>query len=326
MTNKDKKLNPLIVLVGPTASGKTEVAMAMAKKIGAEIISADSRQVYKGMDIGTAKPRGRWKKSKTVRQFLVKDIFHHMIDVVRPDEEFDAGKYKEQTDKIIKEIYARGHLPLLAGGTGLYVKAVVDGLCPSPPVDKKLREKLQKMAAKYGKMYLYRRLKKIDPGSAARIHPQNLVKILRALEVYDSSRIPLSAYQKMTAKPDHKTVMIGLQWERSALYKRIEDRVDKMLASGLVSEVRRLLRKGYDEKLYSLQGVGYKQIAGYLKGHYDLKEAERLLKRDTRRYAKRQLTWFRKDRRIHWIKVGKKFNVKQVADRGVQLLRKKKLF
>ena len=326
MTIKKKPLKPLLILVGPTASGKTEVAVALGKKIGAEIISADSRQVYKGLNIGTAKPPVVRKKTKYGRQMIFGGVVHHLIDVVEPDEEFDAGKYKEQVDKIIAGIYDRRKLPLMVGGTGFYIKAVVDGLCPSPPVKEELRRKLKKQAAKYGKMYLYRRLQKADPEAASRIHPRNLVRIIRALEVYDSSGIPLSEYQKNTARPDYNVLMLGLQWDRDELYKRIEERVDKMLKDGLVSEVRKLLAKGYEGHLYSLQGLGYKQIIGYLQGRYDLAEAERLLKRDTRRYAKRQITWFKKDRRIHWLKIGKNFNAQKVADRGVQLLKKKKLF
>ena len=315
MTGKRKKSKPLIVLAGPTASGKTDVALLLARKIKAEIISADSRQVYKGMNIGTAKPPVEWKITAGRRRLLLNDIVHHMIDIIRPDEEFNVGRYKQRVDRIIADIYKRGNIPLIVGGTGLYIKAVVDGLCPAPPVDEKVRERLRALGRRYGSMYLYRRLTKVDPVSAERIHPKNLVRILRALEVYKVSKVPLSEYQKKTPKPEYNVKMFGLLWDREELYDRINKRVAKMFSDGLIDEVQGLLKKGYGRELNSMQSLGYKQIIGYLKGEYDLKEAERLLKRDTTRYAKRQMTWFRKDKRICWIKIKSMLDAEKIADK-----------
>ncbi len=238
---------------------------------------------------------------------------HHMIDIILPDEEFSVGKYMEQAGRIIKKILKKGKVPLAVGGTGLYIKALTDGLCWSPPQDNALRKKLYNEAQKHSSNYLYTRLKKIDTASALKMHEHNIKRIVRALEVYELTGIPLSQIQNQsTYKPFYKVILIGLLWDRKALYERINRRVDKLIELGLVEEVRHLLDIGYSEDLNAMQALGYKQTIGFLKGRYDFREAVRLIKRDTRRYAKRQMTWFKKEHRIHWIDINDELDVSQV--------------
>ena len=312
---------PLIVIVGPTASGKTRFSIFLAKLINAEIISADSLQVYKYMDIGTSKPNGTWLTVKSKRFFMVDNVPHHMVDIIKPDEEFNVGKYRTRVTNIIKQIYNRKKIPLLVGGGGLYIKAIVDGLCSAPPSNWGLRRKLREDAVKRGIEYLYNRLKKIDPKSASQIHKNNLQRIIRALEVYQITGIPFSKIQQITMTPDYKTVMIGLHRSRNILYERINQRVEWMFQKGLVQEVQNLLNKGYTKTFPSMQGLGYKQVIDYLEGKADLKETIYLIKRDTRRYAKGQLTWFNKDKRIHWIKLNENIDTQTIIHKIHSLIK-----
>jgi len=303
----------LVGIVGPTATGKTAVGIELAKLLDGEIISADSMAVYKGMDIGTAKPT---PEERAAAKF-------HLIDVVYPDEEFSVAEFKRLAEEAIADILSRGRVPLLVGGTGLYVKAVTGGLnIPTVGPDRELRERLKAEAAEFGGEYLLERLRAVDPVTAARLHAKDLKRIIRALEVYALTGLPISHFHKRAgaAEAAYRAALFGLSVSRPALYKKVEDRVDQQIAAGLVEEVRGLLNRGYSPDLPSMKGLGYKQIAGYLLGDYDLQTAVYLLKRDTRRFAKRQLTWFRADPGIRWIDVEGR-SAPEVAAEIVNLLR-----
>lgn len=302
---------PLLVIAGPTAIGKTRIAIELAKELNGEIISADSRQIYKGMDIGTAKPS---KDEQAAAR-------HHMLNVVNPDGHFSVGEYKRSAEKTIEDIWQRNRLPIIAGGTGLYIRAVIDGLWEGPKADNELRDKLKKEEEAFGKGCLYKKLKEIDPETAEKTKPNDLVRIIRSLEVYYKEGKPISYFHRAHGFEEKKynAVIIGLTMDRKMLYKRIEERVDKMINSGLVDEVKALLKKGYDENIISMTGVGYRQVIGYLRGDYNLEEAVRLIKRDTKRYAKRQYTWFNQDKRIEW------FNADDIDMQGLASGIKKRL-
>lgn len=279
---------PLVVIAGPTACGKTELVSKVAPLFRGEVISADSRKIYRFMEIGTAKPQGQ-------------DLKIHLIDIVKPDISFSAADFKAMAEEVIQNIHKGGGLPFLVGGSGLYIGAVVDGLFPGPPPSMKIREKLAGQADVFGTDYLYQRLLKVDPAAASRIQPNNLRRIIRALEVYYQTGRPISLLQRLhTIHEDYHLVMIALKRDRQELYERINLRVDRMIREGLVEEVKGLLDRGYREDLPSMEGLGYRQIIRYLAGEYDLDEAIRLIKRDTRRYAKRQFTWFKRDGRYRW--------------------------
>lgn len=302
----------LLVILGPTAVGKTEVALNLLSKIRGEIISADSRQIYKGMDIGTGKP------SLMIR----KKFSHHLVDIISPSQIFNAGEFKKQAEEIIKKLQKEDKLPLVVGGTALYIKALVDGLFVGPGADWNLREKLKQEAEKKGNKALYEKLKKIDPETASRVHPNDQRRVIRALEVYYLSGKKISSYQKERPSSLLKTVIIGLRRKRDSLYKLINERVDKMIKEGLIQEVETLLKKGYSEELPSMQGLGYRQIIGYLKGKYSKEEAIRLIKRDTRRFSKRQLSWFKKDKRIIWLNM-EDYSFNKAADKIIEILKER---
>lgn len=281
----------LAVLCGPTAVGKTEVAIPLAERLGAEIVCADSRTVYRRMDIGTAKPPVALRRR----------VPHHLIDIIEPDEPFTLADYQRLATRAIAEIRARGRLPLLVGGTGLYIRAIADQLViPPVPPDQSLRARLEAEEREHGPGHLYARLAALDPPAARRIHPRNLRRVIRALEVTMLSGTPISQ-QQGRGSPSGPLAVVGLTMERGALYRRIDARVDAQLAAGLVDEVRGLLASGVPAHAPAMQGLGYREIAGWLAGAYELDEAVRRLKRNTRRYAKRQLTWFRRDPRIVWV-------------------------
>ena len=305
----------LVGIVGPTATGKTAVGLELAKKLDGEIVSADSMAVYKGMDIGTAKPTAAEQAA----------VRFHLIDVVRPDEEFSVAEFKRLAERAVADIIARHRLPLLVGGTGLYVRAVTGGLnIPAVGPDRKLRESLKAEAAAFGNERLLERLRAVDPAAAERIHARDLKRIIRALEVYVLTGLPISHFHSTAGSTDaaYHVRLFGLNMSRTALYERIERRVDEQIEAGLVQEVSGLLAGGYTVELPSMKGLGYKQIAGYLLGEYDFETAVALLKRDTRRFAKRQLTWFRADPRIRWIDVEGRGAI-EVADEIADLLEKK---
>lgn len=300
MSIKDN-LKPLVVILGPTASGKTDIAIKLAKKFRGEIICADSRTIYKGMDIGTAKPCGRQITKNKWRITIVKNIPHYMIDIVRPDQIFTVAQFKNQAIEIIKNIHEHGKIPFLVGGTGLYISAIVDNLrIPHVPPNKKLREKLIKQSKKYGTIYLYKKLLKLDPESKNFVRKENLRRIIRALEVCLKTKKPFSQLRQK-GKPLFNVLQIGIKIPRQKLYQRINQRVDKMIRMGLAKEVKKLAKK-YSFNLPSMTGIGYRQIGLYLQNKISLEQAVELIKRDTRRYAKRQMTWFKRDKRICWLR------------------------
>ncbi|MEW5921032.1 MAG: tRNA (adenosine(37)-N6)-dimethylallyltransferase MiaA [Bacillota bacterium] len=294
---------PLLVLVGPTAVGKTALSIELAKRLDAEIVSADSVQVYRGLNIGTAKPT-------LEEQCSVK---HHLIDIVDPTVNFTVYDYQRLARKTIAEIHNLGRLPLLVGGTGLYIKAVLEGFIFSSGKSSELiRKRLQDELKLKGKENLYRMLQEQDPASAGVIHPNDTKRVLRALEFFYLTGEPISVQKKRTRDKEssYKPLLIGLYMPREHLYARINKRVDMMMQSGFLAEVRGLLQKGYDKNLKSLQSLGYRHMITYLEGEWDWETTLFHLKRDTRRYAKRQLTWFCADPRIRWfpLRPGDNFN------------------
>jgi len=284
----------LIVIVGPTAVGKTDIAIALAKILGGEIISADSMQIYKYMDIGTAKPSIQEREG----------IPHYMVDIVTPDQEFSVAQFQQQAKEVIQEVSQRGKLPIVAGGTGLYVNSLIYPMdFTEAGEDQDFRENMRALALEKGNEYLYRKLCEIDPATAQRLHHNDIRRIIRALEVYHLTGKPMSYYNQNLENDDepYNSIIIGLTMDRSNLYNRINRRVDIMLKKGLVEEVKRLLEMGYDKNLTSMQGLGYKEIVAYLEGKRTLIESTEILKRDTRRFAKRQFTWFKRIENIHWV-------------------------
>lgn len=294
------KNNNLLILLGPTGVGKTDISTKLAQKMpDIEIISADSMQIYKYMDIGTAKPNKK----------ILKAIKHHMIDIVEPSENFDVIQYGKLATKIILDVFKRSKIPILMGGSGLYISSITNPLFIGPAKDIEYRETLEEDAKMHGKEYLYDKLSKIDPVSASKIEPNDLRRIIRALEVYKSTGKTISYLQKkaLTEDPKFKYHIIGLKRDRENLYQRINLRVDKMFKDGFIEEVKMLRNMGYKEDLNSMQSLGYKQIIKHLNGVLPTKEeAIDLVKIETRHYAKRQMTWFNnKIENIQWIGLDK---------------------
>ncbi len=287
-------LNPLIVIVGPTAVGKTKLALRLCQEFNGEVISADSRQVYRGMDIGTAKPTPEERER----------IPHHLVDIVDPNETLTLAQYQELAYKAIEDVLAHGKVPFLVGGTGQYVRAVVEGWnIPRVPPDEKLRKKLYRKAEDKGWEALHAHLKEVDPLAAEKIDPRNVRRVVRALEVYLKTGRPISRLQTKKPPP-YRILQIGLTMERKRLYQLIDERVDRMIEQGLVEEVKRLVEKGYDYNLPSMSALGYREIGMYLRGEISLEEALRLIKSHTRRFVRHQYTWFRlDDPDIHWFEV-----------------------
>ncbi|SLM30499.1 tRNA dimethylallyltransferase [Desulfamplus magnetovallimortis] len=286
-------MKKIIIICGPTAVGKTSFAIHLAEKCNGEIIGADSMQIYKYMDIGTAKP------DMDERQMVP----HHLIDFLDPDKDFDAGQYVAHADSVIEELYSRSKVPVVVGGTGFYIKALMHGLFRERTADKSVLDRLEKEKEERGNLALYEKLAMLDPESALRIHPNDSFRVIRALEVLEVTGKTISSYQNQHGfTPQRYTALkICLNMERSLLYHRIEKRVDQMMSQDLVNEVRALLRMGYSCDLKAMQSIGYRHVCEYLNQGVSFDETVRLLKRDTRRYAKRQLTWFRNDRDIIWM-------------------------
>ncbi len=287
----------VLVITGPTATGKTTVGIKLANKLNGEIVSCDSRQIYKLMDIGTAKPTQE-ERSRAA---------HHLIDIVYPDEKFSAGLYEKKATELINNIFNRGKLPIIIGGSGLYLKALTFGLFQGPPADEEIRESLRKQKEKFGLDNLYQKLKKIDPKIGARISPTDEIRITRGLEVYELTGKPISEWQEKGKYSDKNLnfIKFGLNLERKRLYQRINQRVDKMMQAGFLKEVENLTARNYSFQLPALRTFGYLDMYTYLQGKISLEEALEKFKQGTRNYAKRQLTWFRKEPKISWLDIEK---------------------
>jgi len=299
---------PLVVIVGPTGVGKSDLAIRVAEVLDGEVISADSRLFYRGMDIGTAKP----SLEERAR------VPHHLIDVANPDEVWSLAHFQKQARIIIDEVHARRKLPLLVGGTGQYIRAVVEGWQPpSQPPDHRLRQVLENMAAHTGAYTMHQKLAILDPEAAEKIDPRNVRRTIRALEVILSSGRRFSA-QRGKAPSPYDVIRVGLTRPRSELYAIIDARIDSMIRNGLVDEVQRLLSQGYGPDLPAMSAIGYRQVARFLRGEYSLEEAIAEMKRLTRRYVRQQGAWFREeDPDIHWFSVND-----QTADRVIELIRR----
>lgn len=311
------KLPKVIAFVGPTAAGKTDWALRLAKKVDGEIISADSRQVYKKMDIGTAKTRGDWEWRANWqglrRSYFVDGIPHHLIDILDPGKRFTAAEFRDRAIKYIKLAYKNERQPILAGGTGLYISAVVDNFrIPRIAPNKKLRISLEEKNVEQ----LMNLLRTLDPKAAESIDVKNKRRIVRALEVCILTGEPFSE-QKAKGEQMFEVLQIGVDVERDVLYERISQRVDMMVERGLVQEIEGLLKQKYSWNLPSMSGIGYRQFKRYFEEEITLQEATNLLKRDTRRYARRQLTWFRRDKRIEWFR-----HYEDAEKRALQFLQK----
>jgi tRNA dimethylallyltransferase len=282
----------LIAIVGPTATGKTALAIALAQRLGGEIVGADSRQVYRQMDIGTAKPTAEERALAP----------HHLIDVVDPDQEFSLAQYLEQAGAALEDVWSRGKQPLLVGGSGQYVWALLEGWrVPRLPPQRELRRELGERADRQGAEALHRELAQVDPKAAARIDPRNVRRVIRALEVHKATGRPISYWQEK-GPPPWEVLTLGLTCPRRELYERIDARVDAMMEAGLVDEVKRLLAMGYEPSLASMSGIGYKQVCQHLAGELDLATAVARIKTATHRLARQQYTWFRlDDGRIRWL-------------------------
>lgn len=296
----------IIVICGPTGTGKTAAAISTAQAIGAEIVSADSMQIYRYMDIGTAKP-------SLEEQSLIR---HHLIDIVNPDEPFDARKYAVMAGDAIQSIASRNRAVLVVGGTGLYIRALLHGLFTLENGNVMVRDRLKQKASLEGLDCLYSELKRCDPESADRIHPNDTYRIIRALEIFETTGTPMSVLHQQHGFSTEifAAAMIGLSRQKELLYQRIDNRVDQMLAAGLIQEVQSLLDRGYSSTLKSMTSLGYRHMADHLAGKMPLTEAILSMKRDTRRYAKRQMTWFRSEKNIQWIDATNTDAVKKAAE------------
>lgn len=294
----------LIVIIGPTAVGKTKVSIDLAKRLNTEIISGDSMLVFKGMDIGTAKPGSEERRG----------IFHHLIDFLDPSQEFSVADFQKLAAQQITAIYRKGCIPIVAGGTGLYVKALLEGYQFNQTAgDEEFRNHLLALAKEHGNLYVHRMLAKIDQESATRLHPNNLRRVIRALEVYHVGDEKISQ-EKAENKLVYDAAVIGLTMKRELLYARINQRVDAMVDAGLVEEVAGLLKAGISPKCQSMQGIGYKEIVAYLEGQVDLAAAVVNIKQATRHFAKRQLTWYRKMPYITWFDVDDFENYDEIVE------------
>ena len=293
-----------VYIVGPTASGKTARAVQLAKRLRGEIVSADSMQVYRGMNIGTAKPTASERA----------EVPHHLIDILDLDETFSVARFKSLADTAITDIRRRGGVPLVVGGTGLYVKSLTEGIFDGPSADWDLRKRLRQKERDDGPGYLYGELRRVDPESAERIKPADIRRIIRALEVHELAGRTISDLQKEWERTRPDIAIIGLTMERDLLNERIDNRVDEMFRDGLLEETKRLIGDDLERNRTAMQAIGYKEVVGCLNGEYSLDRARELLKRNSRRYAKRQLTWFRKDDRIRWFDAGSSAVLELVAN------------
>lgn len=303
----------VVVIVGPTCSGKTNLSLKLSQLIPSEIISADSRQFYKFLDIGTAKPS----------EEQLQKVTHHLIDFLVPSETYDVSLFEKNADRIIDQIFQNNKIPIVVGGSGLYIKALIDGIFETADKDEEYRNEMLQKRNEFGNEFLYDELKKVDPVSAEKMLPQNWKRVMRALEVFHTTGEPIwKHHQKQSSliEKKYEFKQFGLNWERKILYENIEKRVDKMIENDFVEEVKNILKKGYNKNLNSLNTVGYKEIIQYLDGEITFERAVELIKRNTRHYAKRQITWFRKDQRIQWFEVNDINELDQIAKKIIQTL------
>ncbi|GIK23307.1 MAG: tRNA (adenosine(37)-N6)-dimethylallyltransferase MiaA [Ignavibacterium sp.] len=295
----------VIVIVGPTCSGKTKLSLKLAELLNSEIISADSRQIFKILDIGTAKPA----------KVELKRIKHHLINKINPEQDYNASKFAADANEIIKRLLEENKTPIVVGGSGLYIKALIDGIADSADTDFELREELLTLRKSKGNEYMYNELKKVDMVSAEKMLPQNWKRVIRAIEVFKLTGRPIwQHYQNQQAEREFSFNQIGLNWEREILYNNIETRVDKMINAGLVDEVKNILDMGYPRTLNALNTVGYKEIIKYLDNQITFDRAIELIKRNTRHYAKRQMTWFNADKRIKWYNINNESDLNNLAE------------
>lgn len=309
----------LVVLTGPTAVGKSELSIALAAQIGGEIISADSMQVYRHMDIGSAK----------IMPDQMGGITHHLINVLEPTEEFNVVTFQQMAKDAIDSIYARGHIPVVVGGTGFYIQALLYDIdFTENDEDTALRSHLEQIAATQGSEVLFEQLRNIDPESCEIIHANNVKRVIRAIEFYEKTGLKISEHnktQRQNVSPYNFAYFV-LNDDRDKLYDRIEARVDQMLEQGLTNEVSSLMKRGCSRDMVSMQGLGYKEILDYLDGHITLEEAVYLIKRDTRHFAKRQLTWFRRERDVIWVnKPEFGYDNKQILEHLIGILHEKNI-
>ena len=304
-----RRQRPLVVLLGPTAVGKSRVAIQVAQHFDTEILTADSRQVYRGMDIGTDKPTAEDRQV----------VQHRLLDLVNPDEAFNTGWYRRAALEHIERLYAVNRLPFVVGGTGLYIRTLVRGLCPAPQADPLVRADLKNLRDREGREGLYAELIRVDPAAAARLHPNDEPKVMRALEVHRLSGCSMSKIQAEHRFEEamFSSLLIGLQRTTETLYRRIEERIDWQLAHGMVEETQSLLDQGYGRELGSMKGLGYRHISAHLAKECDEKEMVRQFKRDTRRFAKRQMTWFRKEPGVEWFVINEGEPLEQVGRRVI---------
>ncbi len=284
----------IIVISGPTCSGKTKLGLILASKLNSEIISADSRQVYKYLDIGTAKPAKE----------ELHEIFHYFINILEPDQPYNSSRFENDSLNIITDMIQREKVPIVVGGSGLYIKALIDGIFDIVGSDDNFRAQMLRLRKERGNEFIYNELKKVDHESSSKMLPQNWKRVIRALEVFHLTGKTIGELQKdYKRNVEFKFAQYGLKWERSVLYGNIENRVDRMISEGLVAETENVLAMGFVKDLNSLNTVGYKEIISYLENEISLERAIELIKRNTRRFAKRQLTWFRADERIFWFDI-----------------------
>jgi tRNA dimethylallyltransferase len=309
-------MKDIIIIAGPTASGKTSLSIGLAKELNGEIISADSMQIYKGMTIGTAK----------IRPEEMDGVVHHLVDELEPDDRYTAADFKEKAEALIEDISSRGKIPMIVGGTGLYINSLIYELnMKEANTDLDLRKRLEKEAEVIGAEKFYEKLKAVDPKACEKIHFNNVKRVIRALEVYETTGKRFSDQYDFRKKNDkYNPIYFCLTMDRAKLYDRINMRIDMMLDEGLIEEVKALLEKGYNRELASMQGLGYKEIISYLDGKIALEEAIYILKRDTRRFAKRQLTWFRREDMVHWVDKDKFENEEMILKHCLEYYEKKR--
>ncbi len=296
----------ILIITGPTAVGKTDLSIDLAKRFKGEVISADSMQIYKGMDIGTAK----------VREEEMQGIPHHLIDIVEPNVEYTVSDFKSDASGIISDLNKKGSLPIVVGGTGLYINSLIYNLnFTRVEANQEIRDKYEDYALNFGNDALHDKLKRLDPKSAEKLHPNDVKRVVRALEIYDLTGRPMSETSPNFREKNNKYdfYLLGLYRNRKKLYERIDYRVDLMIEAGLIEEVEGLLSMGYDEDLVSMAAIGYKEVVDYIKSRTSYETMLETLKRNSRRYAKRQLTWFRREEDVHWVDV-EDFNQLELID------------